>query len=233
MKLKLIDKKEQAKGTKTFFWQPEKQINFLPGQYYYFTLPKLNYPDSKGSTRHFTISSSPTEGDVLGLTTRIREESGYKKTLDELQIGSVVEGEGPTGTFIFNQEDKGPNVFLAGGIGITPFRCFIKFNIDKNLRIPMHMIYSNSNPDEIAFKSEIEEWSKSNDFIKMESIVTATNGRVDQTKITKFIENWKLDAKNCTWWIAGPPAFSDAMEDILGKMGVTSDKIRSEKFTGY
>src|SRR3989344_6788227 len=165
MQLKLVKKVTEARGTKSFFWEPEKPVDWLPGQYYYFTLPKLNYPDARGATRHITISSSPTEGKLLRLTTRIRQESGYKKTLDTLAIGDVIEGEGPNGTLILDENEKGKShIFLAGGIGITPFRSFIKYNIDKNLKIPMYLIYSNSVPGEIVFKKELDTWAQNYKF---------------------------------------------------------------------
>src|SRR3989337_2125381 len=155
MKLTLLEKKDEAKGTKSFFWETEKPVSYLPGQFFYFTLPSLKYPDPRGATRHFTLSSSPTEGENLRSTTRIREESGYKKTLNELPLGSVIEGEGPNGKFLLDENEKGPFVFLAGGIGITPFRSMMKFATDKKLSVPIQLIYSNSIPEEIAFRPEI------------------------------------------------------------------------------
>ncbi|EKD57627.1 MAG: hypothetical protein ACD_57C00206G0001, partial [uncultured bacterium] len=85
MKLKLVKKKNEAEGTKSFFFESETKVDYSPGQYFFITLPKLNYPDQRGETRHFTLSSSPTE-QLLRITTRIRPESGYKKTLDEQVI---------------------------------------------------------------------------------------------------------------------------------------------------
>ena len=108
MKLRLVKKTDEAKGTKSFFWEPEKKINYLPGQYFYFTLPKMTREDPKGNTRHFTLSSSPTEGNLIRHTTRIRE-SGYKKSLDDLKIGSEILGEGPNGTFKRGPPDRRSN----------------------------------------------------------------------------------------------------------------------------
>ena len=238
MKLKLVKKIDEARGTKSFFWEPESPLAFKAGQYYYFTLPKLEFPDPRGTTRHFTISSSPTEGNLIRLTTRIRQESGFKKTLDELPIGSVIEGEGPNGTLTLKEEDaKTPSsqdvqVFVAGGIGITPFRSIIKYSTDKGLKIPMYLIYSNSDND-FAFKKELDEWQKENENIKVAYFDSSVSGHLDQLKIGKFIENWKLKIDNCVWWLVGPPAFTDAMETVLEKMKILSDHIRSEKFTGY
>lgn len=234
MKLKLVKKVNEAKGTKTFFWKPEAKVDFLPGQYYYFTLPKLDYPDPRGATRHFTISASPTEGDLLRLTTRIRDESGYKKTLDALPIDSVIDGEGPTGTFILDEKEKNKtHIFLAGGIGITPFRVFIKYNIDKNLQIPMYLLTSNSNEDEVAYKKELADWEKKYKFFKMKSIITSKEGRMDEEKIMAFIKENGLDINNLTFWVVGPPLFVSALEDVLEKMDIASDRILTEKFTGY
>lgn len=232
MKLKLVEIRDEARGTKSFFWQSEKSVAFYPGQYYYFTLPALKYPDPRGSTRHFTISSSPTEGEILRLTTRIREESGYKKTLAELPVGSEIEGEGPNGTFVFDEKETGPHVFIAGGIGITPFRSIIKYIADKNLLTPIYLIYSNSDND-FVFKKELDEIVGAHPNIKIRYVITSVEGRLDDLKIGKMIENWKLVIGNCTWWLCGPPPMIDAMEQVLGKLKITSGHVRSEKFTGY
>ena len=247
MKLKLIEKKEEAKGTKSFFWESEKPVNYLAGQYFYFTLPTLKYPDPRGATRHFTLSSSPTEGNLLRLTTRIRQESGFKKTLDELEIGGTIEGEGPEGTFILDEKEPGPHVFLAGGIGITPFRSMIKYAADKqslplrgkNLNTQIHLIYSNSIPEEITFRQDLENLAKSWPNLKLNMTVTKPEeskepwsglaGRIDESLIQKLVP----DINNNIFWVCGPPAMVEAMELTLGKLNISSGKVRSEKFTGY
>lgn len=239
MKLKLIEIREEAKGTKSFFWQPEKNVSYLPGQYFYFTLPSLKYPDPRGGTRHFTLSSSPTEGEILRNTTRIREESGYKKTLNELEVGAVIEGEGPNGTFLLDENEKGPLVFLAGGIGITPFRSMMKFATDKKLQIPIHLIYSNSIPEEIAFRAEIEELIKTNPNLKVDMTISkpeeskekweGITGRIDENLLRKLVP----DVTAPFFMVSGPPPMVDAVEQALGKLGLASGRVRSEKFTGY
>ncbi len=244
MKLKLIDKKKEAKDTFSFFFEPERDVKWLPGQFFYFTIPKLKYNDPKGNTRHFTISASPTEGKTLRITTRLREDSGYKKTLNELLIGTLIEGEGPNGTFILDENEKGKHVLIAGGIGITPFRAFIKYNIDKNLNdIQLHLIYSNSIPEEIAFYKELSDWETSHKNIKIALTISkpeesetkwdGLKGRIDELMIEQLLNKWGLKKNEVVFWLCGPPPMVDAIENVLGKMGITSDKIRSEKFTGY
>lgn len=232
MKLKLLKIEDEARGTKSFFWESEKPVDYLPGQYFYFTLPKLNYPDSRGATRHFTLSSSPTEGTVLRNTTRIRQESGYKKTLAELSTGSVIEGEGPNGTFVFDGKETGPHVFIAGGIGITPFRSMIKSAFDKRLDIPLYLIYSNSD-DNFAFGDELTRIDGDSEYIRVKLYDSSREGHLDEGKIKSILEKWKLSIPGSTFWVVGPPAMTDALEEVLAKLKIPSGKIRSEKFTGY
>lgn len=240
MQLSLVKKIEEARDTTTFFFKPETPLIWLAGQYIHITLSKLNYPDERGATRHFTIASSPTEGDLLQITTRIRKESGYKKTLNELPIGSVVEGGGLHGLFVFDENSKN-NVFLAGGIGITPFRSMIKWNIDKqslagsagkNLKIPMYLIYSNSD-SEFVFKDELDNWQKENDFLKIQYVNTSEIGHLDSKMIKKSVDDWGLKHSECTFWIVGPNTFVNAMEEILDELNISGNNIKSEKFTGY
>jgi glycine betaine catabolism B len=240
MKLKLIKKVNEAKGTQSFFWEPENKVDFLPGQYFYYTLPKLDYPDNRGPTRHFTIASSPTES-YIQLTTRIREQSGYKKTLSNLPVGSVIEGEGPQGTFVFDNKDKDghvftsqngtpPNVLIAGGIGITPFRSMLKYHLDNNLKIPARLIYSNSDSDFI-FKSELEEWKNKTD-LKIDYFDTSITGHLNPQLVSRSLIAWGLTNSKPTIWLVGPPPFINSVESIIEKMKVTND-LRSEKFIGY
>lgn len=239
MNLKLVKKVEEAKDTKSFIFDKPEGFGFEAGQYIYLTLPKLNYPDARGDTRHFTISSSPTE-DFIQVTTRIRQESGYKKTLDELPLGSLIESRGPMGSFVFNYTlyAKRYSLFLAGGIGITPFRSMIKYTIDKNLNIPMYLIYSNSDSD-FVFKKELDTWQKENSFLKIEYFDSSKFGHLDKLKISKLLDseaervNWNLVIDHCMFWSVGPNIFVNSMEEILEKMNIPEENIKTEKFTGY
>lgn len=241
MKLKLTDKKEEASATKSFFFEPEEKVEWLPGQYFYITLPKLIHEDPKGDARHLTNSASPTEGSIVRITTRLRKESGFKQTLDSLPIGSVVEGKGPNGIFCIDEKSLGNHIFLAGGIGITPFRSIIKYALDKNLGINMSLVYSNSLPEEITFREDMEKWTKNHQNFKLYTTISkpdessqkweGATGRIDENLINKLFG--KDDIQKSTFWLSGPPVFVSAMEDLLSKIRVPLDNIRTEKFTGY
>jgi ferredoxin-NADP reductase len=240
MKLKLVNKSQEAQNTKSFFFEPEKKIEYLPGQHFYYTIPKLKYPDTRGNTRQFTIANSPTEGNFLMLTTKIRPGSGFKKTLDELELGAVINGEGPSGTFIMDDYEIGKNALLAGGIGVTPFRCFIEYTIDKKLnKNTIHLIYSSSTYQEIAYFEELRRWSDNNPNVTTTITITQPDksvakwtgltGRIDSEMIKTNIE----DYLSANYWLCGPPNMVTAIEKMLKNIKISSQKIRTEKFTGY
>src|SRR3989344_6943178 len=90
MRGRIIDKKEVAEGTLQVTFEVSEDFTFKPGQYIFLTLPKLNYPDERGPSRQFSICNDPSEKNQIIITTRM-SESGFKKTLNELPIGSDVE----------------------------------------------------------------------------------------------------------------------------------------------
>lgn len=233
MKLKLVDKQTKATNTRSFIFENKDAAtsNWLPGQYIYITLPKLNYPDDRGETRHFTISSSSTEKNIT-ITTRIRQESGYKKTLDEMQIGDELEGRGPQGSFVLDEKIK-ENVFIAGGIGITPFRSMIKYTLDKKLDISQNLIFSNSD-SEFVFKDELDNWSSINTKLKINYINTKETGHLDSKKLQNILNSMNLVFLNQTFWVVGPNSFVDTLESILiDNLKIKEENVRTEKFTGY
>ena len=156
--------------------------------------------------------------------------SEFKKLINELEIGSKVNARGPFGEFVLDTNDKTTQVFIAGGIGITPFRSIIKNNIDNKLNVPIYLIYSNSDA-EFIFKNELDNWMKDNINLKIEYIDTSITGRIDSAKLNSILSTNNLTKSKI--WIVGPKLFVDAMEDALNEIKISQDQIKVEKFSGY
>ncbi len=132
--LLFLIKVQVAKDAYSFYFdRKNRELDFLPGQYVRVTL-QIENPDERGKSRFFTISSSPLEKDYIVITTRVIQSS-FKKTLQTLTTGIKVSFFGPTGQFVFREEEKIPHVFLAGGIGITPFHSMITYVNEKHIDV--------------------------------------------------------------------------------------------------
>src|SRR3989344_6068804 len=118
--LKFIKKEKVAKNIYSFYFDKrDYKLDFLPGEYIRMTLG-IPRPDSRGSSRYFTIASSPLNKKYLIVTTKIIR-STFKKRLLDLKTGELVKFFGPMGNFTLGKIDKRPKVFLSGGMGITTF----------------------------------------------------------------------------------------------------------------
>ena len=233
MQLTLVDKRVEAKDTISFFFKPADKISWLVGQYYYVTFPQLYFPDSRGTTRQFTIASSPSEGANLRITTRIRDSSGFKKTLAQLPIGAIIEAEGPHGTFTpTDNKSKNKQLLLAGGIGITPFRSILKYAVDNRIKKDYFLIYANSG-SEFVFRDELDLWQAQNPNIKVNYFDTTKVGRLNAKLINTQLGLWEVKPQEATFWLSGPSGFVNAMEDALENLEVSLDEIMTDKFIGY
>ena len=122
MKTLLLNKKEICRGTWEFTLAKPADAVHQAGQHITVKLPRLLHEDPKGPQRTFTLASAPHEADWL-LATRMTG-SGFKKTLLDLSLNTEVEVSGPMGGLV-RDERSAALVFLAGGIGITPFRSMV------------------------------------------------------------------------------------------------------------
>jgi len=235
--LSFFKKEKVAKETYSFYFDRGSAPlgwNFLPGQYIRMALD-IDNPDNRGSSRFFTIASSPLEKEHIMITTKIIKSS-FKKRLMELETEELVKFFGPMGGFILNEEEKDQRAFLAGGIGITPFHSMIAYANVKNLSIPITLIVSFSSVDDLVFYEELSNIAKENSYIK--TIYTITHpdvrwkgetGRISEWLIKKYVQ----DIFKPQYFIVGPPAMVAAMEEVVKNMGVSNEKIFIENFTGY
>src|SRR5438045_238107 len=157
MRAKIKEKREVAKGTLlvTFDLLGE-EVDFTAGQYFWVTLLDPPYDDERGPRRHISVVTSPNDRGVLGLCTRLRD-SAFKRSLAEVPIGADVEVEEPKGNFLLPQDTSRPYVFVAGGIGITVFRCMLRFIAEERLSHRVTLVYSNRDRESAAFLDELLE----------------------------------------------------------------------------
>jgi ferredoxin-NADP reductase len=125
MKLKLSAKRPESPGVVSFIFQPQKPLKWKAGQFLHYVLNHAS-TDDRGSDRWFTIASAPYEKHVM-ITTRFTAKKGstFKKTLKALKAGDTIEVSDLDGDFVVDDPKKN-YVFIAGGIGITPFRSILK-----------------------------------------------------------------------------------------------------------
>lgn len=220
-----------------FVFTPTKEkLLFQPGQYMEWTLPHKG-ADSRGNRRYFTIASSPTE-DSLRLGVKFYPNgSSFKKSMFGLTDKTPVVGGSLAGDFVLPKDVSKKLVFIAGGIGITPFRSMIKYCIDTKQHRQIILLYANKVASEIAYRDIFEEGKS----IGLKTVYTLTdkqsipahwNGQIG--RITpEMIREEVPDFMERVFYLSGPHAMVTGYEEVLKNMGVPARHIKKDFFPGF
>ena len=226
--LTLKEKKQIASAeTYEFSFVPDRKINFRPGQYLEWTF-KHRGADSRGARRFFTVASSPTEAEIKLGTKFCPGGSTFKKALIRLLPGAKLSAGRLAGDFTMPEDKSKKLVFIAGGIGITPFRSMVKYLTDMNEKRDMILLYSNKTASETAYR-EIFEEARAKLGIKTVYINNDKDGFITEKTIMKEAP----DFKERYFYISGPHAMVNVFEKTLSKMGVSGTHIKTDFFPGY
>lgn len=234
---RLSGREKVAEGTMAFHLEKPTGFEFKAGQYVDISLINPPETDSEGNVRSFSIASAPYE-DRLLVVTRMRK-SAFKRVLATLPIGTEVKLEGPMGSFTLHKNRVKAAVFLAGGIGITPFLSILRQAAEEKLPQRLHLFYSNRQPKDAAFLNDLEILSKLNaNFTFIPSMTEMEMSKLDWANERGFIDREMLlrhmdGLEGPIYYVAGPPAMVAAMREMLTNAGVEEDDIRTEEFGGY
>ncbi|HBQ50400.1 hypothetical protein A3B42_02795 [Candidatus Daviesbacteria bacterium RIFCSPLOWO2_01_FULL_38_10] len=222
MNAKIIDKKEIAEGTLQVTFTTSEPFTFKPGQY---TSVRI-----ANSTKHFSIVNSPDEKGIISIATRLRD-SDFKNSLQKLAIGAQIELGPISGSFILPQDISKPLVFIAGGIGITPYISMLRYVTEQKLPYKITLLYSNRDQNSSAYLQELKN------IPNLKLILTMTEDQAwtgEKRKIDAgFIKEYFPALNENLYFVVGPPVMVEAVQKALLKAGVDISNINIENFTGY
>jgi ferredoxin-NADP reductase/Na+-translocating ferredoxin:NAD+ oxidoreductase RnfD subunit len=235
--LRLKEKIQIGPDTYDFIFVPRRKLAFEPGQYMEWTLDH-EHPDSRGNRRYFTLASSPTENALRLGVKFYKNSSSYKKKMLAMDTETEIVASQLAGDFVLPDDRSQKIVLIAGGIGITPFRSMIKYLLDRRERRPIVLFYANKTNSEIVYKDVLDEAQRE---LGIKVVYTVTEpkkvgpnwkgkiGRID----TNMIKREVPDYRNCVFYVSGPNAMVNSYREVLEKLGVKNDQIRTDFFPGF
>ena len=214
-----------------FAFRSDKPFPFRPGQYMEWTLGHAN-ADSRGNRRYFTLASAPTERAIqLGVKFH-NPSSTFKKALAAMQPGDTILAGQLAGDFTLPKNSARDSArklaFIAGGIGITPFRSMVKDLVDRGEQRDIVLFYSNRTESEVAYRDVFDEATQK---IGLKTVYVMTDGgtRLNAAVIMREMPDWRLR----TFYLSGPHAMTDAFTATLRGMGVPRTHIKTDFFPGF
>jgi ferredoxin-NADP reductase len=233
VQLRFAGHQREAASVNSFWFEPLAPLHFEAGQTVRIELPHAAV-DDRGAARTFSIASAPAEPRIR-LTTRFSSpSSSFKRALAVLEPGTVVTASGPNGRFTFHDTDQ-PTVFIAGGIGITPFRAILPDLAGARRSAEVSLLYSNATPD-IPFRGFLDALEATWPELRVVYTITrpsgswsGATGRIDRS----FVERHVPYARRATYYVCGPTPMVQSLRDELGQLGIDPSRIRHEGFPGY
>lgn len=235
--LTLKNKREVAKGTMEFSFEKPAEFQYRAGQTIDLTLIEPPETDAEGNTRTFSLVSAPHE-PVLKIATRLRD-TAFKRTLKNMEPGTTLSAKGPLGSFLLHENATRPAVFLAGGIGITPFHAIIADAAHRKLPHKIILFFSNRHAEDAPFLQELQRFMEENPNFTLVATMTEIDtssqvwegerGYIDSAMLERHL----LKEAAPIYYLAGPEGMVSAMRKMLNEKGVSNDDIRFEEFAGY
>lgn len=230
MKATFHEAKQEADSIYTFYFEPESPVDFVAGQFIELTIDHDD-PDKRGISHWFTISSAPFEKHI-SITTKINTPSStFKQALFALKSGDAVVISEPMGDFVLPKDNATPLIFVAVGIGITPFHSILSWLADNDEYRNIKLIYAVDNEDEIIFQDTF-------DAAKVHTTIVVNNpsdewggerGHITADHILKITEP-EADAYI---YVSGPEPLVEDLQKDLVRLGTPKDQIITDFFHNY
>ena len=235
--LTLKDKVQLAPDIYDFIFTPLRRFAFSPGQYMEWTLGH-NDPDSRGNRRYFTLASSPTEAQLRLGVKFYPQSSTFKQAMLAMDQDSEIVASQLAGEFVLPHDARQKCVFIAGGIGITPFRSMIKYLLDTHQRRPLVLFYVARTADELVYHDVLDQARRE---VGLKTIYTITDpghspagwrGQVGRLT-PQLLKAEVPDYRKCVFYISGPKSMVDAFKELLHQLHVPDDHIKTDFFPGF
>lgn len=234
--LRLKEKVLSANSVYDFWFESDKKLSFKPGQYLEWTLGHESQ-DARGIRRYITIASSPTEPGVMAGVKFYPNPSTFKQSMLFLEPGDTIVASQLAGDFVMPKNKNEKLAFIAGGIGVTPFRSMVKYLIDKKEKRDIVVLYCNRTVEDMAYKEIFDQAAKE---LGIKVVYTITDcpypeswkgkcGFIDEAMIRAEVP----DFKDRTFYLSGTHGMVVSFSDVLAKMGLKNRQIKKDFFPGF
>jgi ferredoxin-NADP reductase len=222
---------DEAPNITTFYFRSETPLKYTAGQFVELTLSHA-HSDSRGHKRWFTLSSSPTD-DLLSITTKFTPEVGstFKKALRQLKPGDAVIISEAIGDFVLPKLLQTPLVFVAIGIGITPFHSMLSWLNATNEQRPITMLYAVNSEEEIIFQDTLYKARQHATLIV--SNPSAAWGGERGPLTAELIMGIAQPSEDSLVYLSGPESTIEQLRKDLVRRGLKTHQLVLDLFPNY
>ena len=201
-------------------------VDHKPGQ---FAMVSLFHNGRATEPHPFTVASSPTGGN---LAISVKAVGDFTSTIKDITPADRAYIGGPYGSFSFLDHDAPNLVFIAGGIGITPFMSMLRYMLDKKLERNVLLIWGNKTEKDIAFRDELEKIAAAMPTLHVVHVLSnqpdwsGEKGYVDVALLRKYLDGVATPQV----FVCGPPVMMTKVIRALRQFNMPKKRIHYEQF---
>jgi glycine betaine catabolism B len=235
LKLTLDRIEKQAAGCFDYVFKPSRPFSFSAGQYLDWTM-KVRSPDNRGNRRSFTIASAPSENELRLGVKFYANPSAFKNSLLAMKPGDSVFASQLAGEFTLPKNPDEKLAFIAGGIGVTPFRSMVQHMVDQRDSRSAVLLYGNNTASEIAYA---DIFNRAEREIGLRTVYAVANDAVPSANMhvgfidAALIKREMPDYNERLFYISGPRAMVVKFQNTLSELGVAKTRIKTDFFPGF
>lgn len=233
---KLVQRIKLAPRTMDFVFAASQQLAYEPGQYMEWTLPHRR-ADARGRRRYFTLASSPTENNIRLGVKFYENGSSFKRAMLAMESDTPIAASQVGGDFRLPKDKTKKLVFIAGGIGVTPYRSMVKYLVDTKEPRPITLFYSERKAEDVVYKDVFDVAQRE---LGLQVVYTLTDrtdnlpnwakggyisGEMIKAEVPDYLER--------VFYISGPHSMVSATQSTLLEIGVNRSQIKTDFFPGY
>jgi predicted ferric reductase len=170
----------------------------------------------------FSITSSPGE-PTLRIT--VKAVGDYTRALRALEPGAEAVVEGPYGAFSSDDLPNDRQIWIAGGIGVTPFLSMARSLNGRAREIDFY--YCVEHAPEAHFLDELREIADERDDFRVVLVPRDEDGFLTAERVAREHE----DLGSADVLVCGPPAMIGSLRSQLVERGVPRERFHAEEFS--
>jgi predicted ferric reductase len=206
-------------------------FRFDPGQFGWIAVGRSPF----SITQHpfsFSSAADTPEGGTISIT--IKASGDFTKTIPSIVPGTRVYLDGPHGVFSMDRRQAPGYVFIAGGVGVTPFYSMLVTMKERGDVRPVTLFYASPRWGEVILRDQLSELEATMPNLTIVHVLSrpepewgGESGRITTEVLRRYLP---AQLRRYEYLICGSTQMMDAMEDALIDADVPPGKISSERF---
>ena len=228
------DIKPETASVKSFTLALPAWMRHRAGQHYDV---RLTAEDGYQAQRSYSIASEPEREGEIEITVELIKDGEVSTYIHDVLIpGDRIEVRGPIGGyFVWEATMNEPLLLIAGGSGVVPLMSMIRHRAAARATNPTTLLYSSRSFEDIIYYNDLEKLCAAHSGLQVFHTLTRSQPpnwkgyarRIDQDMLKEVAQPL---GRSVQVFICGPTLLVESVANILVKIGINSNQIRTERF---